>query len=104
MLTVKNIVICLVALLFICVAVIVYRMYFLFNQNEIKIYVLDECEKYTDKTAAYNIIMDAVDYILSSHNLTQQVLASAKASNADRNQELVHAAIMQSKNFNYLPA
>jgi predicted nucleic acid-binding protein len=103
MLTTKNIVIALVGLLLLTTAVIIYRMFFQFSQSEIKIYALDEAEKYEDKKAAYNIIMDGVQYILSSHNLTQQVLKSAKASKTDKEQELVHAAIMQAKQFTYLP-
>lgn len=103
MLTTKNLLIALIGLVLLIVGVVVYRMFFQFDKKEVKIYAQDEAEKYTDKKAAFGIIMDAVDYILSSHNLTQQVLKSAKASNTDKEQELVHSAIMQAKAFTYLP-
>jgi uncharacterized membrane protein len=103
-LTTKNIVIALVIMILISLILIVYRMFFQFDQREIKIYVMDEAEKYTDKYEAYKIIMDSVNYILSSHNLTQQVIRASKINKTDLEQELVHSAIMHAKSFTYLPA
>lgn len=84
-------------------AFIVYRMFFQFNSKDIKEYIKDEAIKYKgSEKEAYEIINDGVEYILSSHNLTQQVLKSAKISKIDKEQELVHAAVMQCVAFNYL--
>lgn len=99
----KYIIIALVVIILAAVAVILYRMFFQFNQKEIRIYANDEAVKYKDQAGVYNLIMDGVEYILSSHNLTQQVLKTARATGTDKEQELVNAAIMQAKNFNYLP-
>lgn len=101
--TLKYILIGLIAMILVVIAVIVYRMFFQFSASEIKTYINDEAVKYKDQAAAFEIINDAVEYILGSHNLTQQVLRSARATNTDKEQELVNAAIMQCKLFNYLP-
>lgn len=86
------------------IAVIVYRLFFQFSAKDINEYINEEAVKYQDKEAACKIIKDGVEYILSSHNLTQQVLKSAKTTNTDKEQELVNAAVNQCKAFNYLPA
>lgn len=98
----KNILIGLVLLLMVAMVAIIYRMFFQFDQKEIKIYVNDEADKYEDKQAAYDIIMDSVRNILSSYSSTNQVLTIAKANNTDKEQELVHAAIMQARSLSYL--
>lgn len=83
------------------IAVITYRMFFQFNSSFVKQYAREEAEKYGNKDAAYKYIMDAVEYILGSHNLSQQVLKTAKLNNSDKEQELVFAAVNQCKAFNY---
>jgi hypothetical protein len=100
--TLKYAIIAIIALILVTIACIVHRMFFQFDSKEIKEYVREEAEKYGDKQAAYALIMDGVEYILGSHNLTQQVLKSARASKTDKEQELVHAAIQQCKAFKYL--
>lgn len=94
----------LVAIVTVAIVAIVYRMFLQFNQSEIRVYVREQAERYKDKAAAYRIIMDGVEYILSSHNLTQQVLRSSRATGTDKEQELVNAAINQAIAFRYLPA
>lgn len=86
------------------IAVIIYRLFFQFSAKDINEYINEEAAKYQDKEAAYKIIKDGVEYILGSHNLTQQVLKSAKVTKTDKEQELVNAAVNQCKAFNYLPA
>lgn len=98
----KYILFAIVAMIVIAVAVIVYRMFFQFNGKEIKIYAREEADKYKNSEAVYKLIMDSVEYILSSNNLTQQVLKAAKATGTDKEQLLVHRAIMQCKSFGYL--
>lgn len=102
--TLKYTVFALIALVTVAIAAIVYRMYLQFNQSEVRIYVREQADRYKDKAAAYRIIMDGVEYILSSHNLTQQVLRSARATGTDKEQELVNAALNQCVAFKYLNA
>lgn len=94
----------LVALVTVAIAAIAYRMYLQFNQQEIRVYVREQAARYKDQAAAYRIIMDGVEYLLGSHNLTQQVLRSSRATGTDKEQELVNAAINQCIAFKYLPA
>lgn len=100
----KYILIGLIALITVVVGIVIYRMFFQFSASDIKEYANDEAVKYKDRDAAYQIIMDAVEHILSSHNLTQQVLRSARSTGTDKEQELVAAAIQQCKLFNYIPS
>jgi hypothetical protein len=89
------------ALVVCIIAAVVYRMFFQFNWTEIDVYAKEEAEKYPDKAAAYRLIIDGVENILSSHKKTQQVLTSARATKTDREQELVNAAINQCYAYNY---
>ena len=100
--TLKYILIGLVLLIAGTMAVVIYRIFFQFNAELVKKYAMAEAVKYKDKDAAYALIMDGVEYILSSHNLTQQVLKTASANHSGKEQELVHAAIMQSRGFDYI--
>lgn len=99
----KFIIIALVALIGAAITIIIYRMFFQFDMKEVAVYVDEEAAKYgPKKLAAAAIIMDGVEHILSSHNLCQQVLRSARATGTDKEQELVSAAINQCKAFRYL--
>lgn len=99
----KYIVIVLAVAVIIISAIIIHRLFFQFKTKDVNAYINDEAEKYQDKNEAYRIIHEGVQYILSSHNLTQQVLNIAKANKSTNEQELVHAAINQCKAFKYLP-
>lgn len=99
----RNILILITALVTIVVALVIYRMFFQFNWKEIQGYIREEAAKYSDPRAAAEIITEGVENILSSHNLTQQALASARATKTDKEQELVNAAINQCISYNYLP-
>ena len=100
--TLKFALIGIVVLVLGVIAVITYRMFFQFNSSFVKQYAQEEAAKYANKEAAYKYIMDSVEYILSSHNLSQQVLKTAKVNNSDKEQELVFAAVNQCKAFKYL--
>jgi hypothetical protein len=100
--TLKYILIGLVILIGATVAVVIYRMFFEFKSELIKQYAMAEAVKYKDKDAAYALILDGVEYILGSHNLTQQVLKTATANQSGKEQELVHAAIMQCRSLDYI--
>jgi hypothetical protein len=98
----KFITIGLIALIIITVCVIVYRMFFQFSAKDIKAYANDAASRYKNKEAAFAVIMDGVEHILSSHNLTQQVLKKASITGIDKEQELVAAAVQQCKAYSYL--
>lgn len=98
----KYIAIGLVAIIAVVVFIIIYRMFFQFSAKDIKAYANDAASKYKNKEAAFAVIMDGVEHILSSHNLTQQVLKTAKATGIDQEQELVAAAVQQCKAYSYL--
>ena len=83
---------------------IIYRMFFQFDMNEIKIYAREEADKYKDKASVYTIIMEGVEHVLSSHNLTQQVIRFSRSTNTDVEQELVNMAINQCVANKYLPS
>lgn len=82
---------------------ILYRIFWQFNDKDVKTYIDEQARKYVGNEAkAAQIIKDGVEHILSSHNLTQQVLRSAKASNTPREMELVNAATAQCRAFGYI--
>lgn len=82
----------------------IYRKEFQFNDQDVKDYINEEAEIYPlDRQAAvYKTIKDGVMHILSDKQLTKQVLTAAKDNGTNREQELVHAAIMQAKSYGYL--
>jgi ABC-type transporter MlaC component len=99
----KNLLIALVLFVVVVIAFVVYRMFFEFKAKDVKEYIKDEADKYKgDEVTAYAIIQDGVQHILSSHNLTQLVLRSAKQSGTPKEQELVHASIMQARSYGYI--
>lgn len=100
----KAILIGLIALVLIAIVFIAYRMIFQFNNKDVREYIMDEAKKYADPQAAFKVIQDGVEYVLASHNLTQQVLKMAKYNKSTNEQELVNAAINQCKAFKYLPS
>ncbi len=83
--------------------VVIYRMFFQFNMNEIRVYVRDEAIQYANPAAVSTIIMEGVEHILASHFYTQQVLRVAAETGTDKEQVLVNAAINQCVSFKYLP-
>jgi len=99
----KNIIIGLIALILVVVAFVVYRIFFQFNENEIKIYAQEEANKYKDKAGVYSIILEGVQHVLQSHSLSQQVLKVSKSTGTDKEQILVQTAIGEAKARNYLP-
>ena len=102
-LTTKNLVIAIVLFFAVLISIIVYRMFIEFNSKDVSIYIDEEASKYPEnKKEVYALIQDGVEYILSSHNLTQQIKKTAKGFNTPKEQELVHAAIMQCKIYGYL--
>lgn len=99
----KYILIALTVLALAVVGFIIYRIFFQFDNKEVQIYIKEEADKYgSNSSAAFAIIAEGVDDILASHNKTQQVLKSAKASNLPSEQELVNAAINQCISYGYL--
>jgi len=91
------------ALVLVSITFIIYRMFFQFDNSEVKIYVREEAAKYNSSVDVYNTIMRGVEYVLASHNLTQNVLTVARATNTDREQELVNAAVNACRSFGWLP-
>lgn len=94
-LTTKNLVIAMVLFFAVLITVIAYRMFFQFNSKDVAIYIDEAASPYEDKEKAFKLIQDGVEHILSSHNLTQQVLTISKANKTPKEQELVHAAVLQ---------
>ena len=99
----KNLLIALVLTVSIAVGFVIYRMFFEFKSKDVKDYIKEEADNYKgSEVTAFAIIQDGVQHILSSHNLTQQVLRSAKQSGTPKEQELVHSAIMQARAYGYI--
>jgi type IV secretory pathway VirB4 component len=98
----KNILIAIVLFFTVLICIVIYRMFFQFNSKDISIYIDEEASKYEDKAKVFGVIQDGVEHILSSHNLTQQVLKTAKYNKVAPEQLLVHAAIMQCKTNGFL--
>lgn len=99
----KYATVALIAIVLGIIAVVIYRLFFQFNTNEIHVYAKEEAAKYKDKSGVYSIILEGVHNILSSHSETQQVLKTAKATNMDKEQLLVSAAINKCIMYGYLP-
>lgn len=90
-----------VGIVLLCVAM--YRMFWQFNDKDVKTYIEEEAAKYGDqKDKVSAIIKDGVEHILSSHNLTQQVIKTAKGSGTPPEMELVHAAAKQCRAYGYI--
>lgn len=82
----------------------VYYRYFQFNQQDVKDYINEEVKKYpTNKQAGvYKIIVDGVENILGDRELVNQCIEKSKMYNTPKEMELVHAAVMQARNYGYL--
>ncbi len=82
----------------------IYRSHFQFNQQDVKDYINEEVALYPEQVrpAVYQIIRDGVHYILSQRSLVKQVISVAKASGTPYEYELVHAAIMQAREWGYI--
>ena len=100
----KLLIYALIILLLVVIMIAVYRYFFQFNNKLVKEYIADEANKYKNTKEVNQLITDGVKHILKSSNLTKQVLADAKNSGTEKEQELVYAAVMQCKLYNYLPA
>lgn len=100
----KYILIALVVLVVGTIAVIMYRMFWQFDQKDIHVYAKEEAAKYKDSTGVYTIILEGVNHILASHSYTNQILNTSKATGTDKEQLLVQAAVKQCIAFGYLPA
>lgn len=92
--SIKYLVIVLAVIVLGAVAMIVYRMFFQFDQTDIHIYAKEAAEKYGQNSkVVYGLILEGVEEILSHHNQTQQVLRAASASGMDKEQVLVNTAV-----------
>jgi transcription termination factor NusB len=82
----------------------IYKMYWQFNDQDVKDYITEEVNKYPAdyRAANYKQINDAVRSILRSRSEVKEVLAKAKAAGTPNEMELVHAAVMQCKAYGYL--
>lgn len=100
----KYILIALVALVVGTIAVIMYRMFWQFDQKDIHIYAKEEAAKYKDPSGVYAIILEGVNHVLASHSYSNQILTTAKKTGTDKEQLLVQAAVNQCIAFGYLPA
>lgn len=94
----------LIVLILVLIMIAVYRYFFQFNNKLVKEYIKDESDKYANPKQVSELITDGVKHILSSSNLTKQVLLDAKNSGTEKEQELVYSAVMQCKLYNYLPS
>lgn len=99
----RYILIALTVIVFGAIAWTLYRMFWQFDQKRINDYISDEAKKYKDTAGVTQILREGVQHILASHTLTQQVLSTAKATNTDKENILVHAAINQCVSNGYLP-
>lgn len=101
--TMKNAVIGIILFVLVIIVIVAYRMFFQFNSKDISTYINEEANKYpANNNDVYKLIQDGVEYILSSHNLTQQVIRSASVSNIPKEMELVHVAVLMAQNNGYL--
>lgn len=102
--TVKILIIAALIIAFSAIVFGVYYRYFQFNQQDVKDYINEEVNKYpADKQAGvYKIIVDGVDDILGDKQLISQTLEKSKMYKTPKEMELVHAAVMQARNYGYL--
>ena len=102
--TVKILIVAALIVAFSAIVFGVYYRYFQFNQQDVKDYINEEVEKYpSDKQAGvYKIIVDGVENILGDKELTSQTIEKAKLYGTPKEMELVHAAVMQARNYGYL--
>lgn len=92
----------LILLVLVAIVYIAYKIFIQFKDSEVKNYIKVEADKTADPASASKILTQGCQHILSSRTLTNQVLASAKASGVPREQELVHAALMQAYSYGYI--
>lgn len=102
--TIKTLIIAALIVAFSAIVFGVYYRYFQFNQQDVKDYINEEVSKYDSEKQAgvYKIIVDGVDNILSDKELVSQCLEKAKMYGTPKEMELVHAAVMQARNYGYL--
>jgi hypothetical protein len=92
----------LLLLVFGTILFIAYKILWQFKDATVKGYINDEASKYADPAMATKILTQGCHHILTSNSLTKQVLDSAAQSGVPREQELVHAALMQAIAYGYL--
>ncbi len=81
---------------------IIHRVFFQFDNMVVRTNIAEQANKYSHPDQASIILNDAVQHILSSKTLTQEVLDYASLTNIPKEQALVMAALGQAKSFNYL--
>jgi hypothetical protein len=101
----KYAIIALVCLIFLLVAFVVYRMYFLFNRTKVKDYATAIANSYgASPDKVYQLLIESCEYIKKSSDLVAQVKLSAEIEGIDREEALVNAALNQCISLGYLEA
>jgi hypothetical protein len=83
------------AIVLLLVAMYAYRIFLMFNSSKIKSYVKDEANKTDSPDAAYKMLIEGVELILKSPDLTNQVKQLAVIDGIDPEKALVKTALNQ---------
>jgi hypothetical protein len=91
-----------VLLILVSAVVMVYQVFFQFNNKRVRALIMDESKNYSDPQSAYKIMHEAVMHVLHNRSLVKQVFSYARATGTEVEQVLVNAAINECKSFGYL--
>jgi flagellar basal body-associated protein FliL len=82
------------AIILVIMAMVVYRMFFMFSKEKVNAAIKAESESYADAGAAANLLREMCEYIKRSQDLTSIVCQTAKADKAEKETVLVRQAAM----------
>lgn len=89
----KYVIYGLIALVFIMVLFVAYRMFFMFNRKKVEAYMETAANTTADPNTAYKVICEMVQSILKSQDECAAVKAMAMAEKVEPEQKLVETAV-----------
>lgn len=90
---VKYLCIGLIAIVSVLLAVVVYRMFFMFKRSKVKAFAVEEANLTESPDVVYQLLIEGCENILKSQDLTKQVKLSAQAEGIEIEKALVLTAL-----------
>lgn len=89
----KYLIVGLIAIVLILLAVVVYRMFFMFKRSKVKAYATEQANLTGNPDVVYQMLIEGCENILKSQDLTKQVKLSAQVEGIEIEKALVLTAL-----------
>ena len=89
----KYLVFALIAIVFIILMFVMYRIYFMFNRAKIEAYATEQANLTASPNIAFQLIKEGCEHILKSQDLTKQVKLLAQIDGIELEEALVLTAL-----------